>query len=453
MFAIFFLASILRIVLMLVNRQANDNHIEVVQRMLAGLPAEKDQCWECFQPKFYHGTVAFFAHLFALDSTTSIILLGEAVNVIAGIASLALIWKFLNSLSVRPKVKLFCFGLIALNPIFIGINAQATNDSFIIFLGIFTLFLLFRFFSQSTLFTTIILILSVNLSLLTKGNGLVIVLSVMVFLLFQILGAKAKTKSIKPYLYTLIAVCVTIAISTVWLSPYYTYYQKYHNPFVINWQKPPPPHLLRPTYSALYRPGIITVADGFFTFRFINLLMHPYTTHELTTFSLQRTSFWSQLYGNSQSVFFPQTPPSWENLSLSVITRLRLILILALLPTLFLLTGFYIMCVKIVKNFLRYKWQAFFNNFDLILVTYFIFFLLMLIDYVYTWRDFAEMKAIFIYPAFLSIAALLAKGMEFYFIKIKQPFIKKTGFILLILLLGFYFWDVMTLISQLHMSE
>src|SRR5437868_2403614 len=92
---IFAIASILRFALVLVNRHANDDHIGVVMRMLSGLSVDRSACYECFQPKLYHGTVAFLAYLFSVRSYLSLTILGEFLSTAAGIASLVIIWQFI----------------------------------------------------------------------------------------------------------------------------------------------------------------------------------------------------------------------------------------------------------------------------------------------------------------------------------------------------------------------
>src|SRR3989442_15182227 len=63
--------------------------------------------------------------------------------------------------------------------------------------------------------------------------------------------------------------------------------------------------------------------------------LFPYTT----LFRSHRTSLWSQLYGRAHFSHFAQHPPSWRNTSPLVVTVGRLIFVLALLPTAFLLAG------------------------------------------------------------------------------------------------------------------
>ena len=52
---IFIIALLLRFSLAVYNTQANDNHFEVIDIILKEnkIP-EREDCWECFQPKLFH---------------------------------------------------------------------------------------------------------------------------------------------------------------------------------------------------------------------------------------------------------------------------------------------------------------------------------------------------------------------------------------------------------------
>jgi hypothetical protein len=52
------------------------------------------------------------------------------------------------------------------------------------------------------------------------------------------------------------------------------------------------------------------VADGFLTFRLLNLLREPYITYPPAAYPVHRTSFWSQIYGRAHFVHFDAWPPS-----------------------------------------------------------------------------------------------------------------------------------------------
>src|SRR6266700_2411731 len=91
---IFTLGCILRTLLFLTNRDAYDDHITVIQRMLVGLPVGRRDCWECFQPKLYYSIIVFIEKLFPIHSELSIKLIGQGLSVLAGIGTIIIVWIF-----------------------------------------------------------------------------------------------------------------------------------------------------------------------------------------------------------------------------------------------------------------------------------------------------------------------------------------------------------------------
>ena len=73
------------------------------------------------------------------------------------------------------------------------------------------------------------------------------------------------------------------------------------DPFTINRPRPDS-HLIEKT--AIARPGIESIAAGYFTFRFVDLLEHPWITNSVNAWPRHRTSLWTQLYGRTNSVHF-----------------------------------------------------------------------------------------------------------------------------------------------------
>src|SRR5690349_6087654 len=127
------LGIVLRIVLALVNRDANDPHLPVV-RILAyehRIPA-KTEAWEAFQPKLWHATVAGIWNALSVRSVDAQIVTAQLVSCTAGILTLVVLWWFLRDRRESPAAKTIAFALVALSPGLVGINAQATNDSFVI---------------------------------------------------------------------------------------------------------------------------------------------------------------------------------------------------------------------------------------------------------------------------------------------------------------------------------
>jgi hypothetical protein len=140
----FLLSCALRVAFVRVNRESNDNHVQVVKIILStGHLPEKKDCSECFQPKLYHFTVAKIIQGFGwmninLNRRT---LVAEFINLLAGIMTLVVVFDLIKRLPVRNEwLKFLAFALVALNPQLIGINSQATNDTFLILFSTLALY-------------------------------------------------------------------------------------------------------------------------------------------------------------------------------------------------------------------------------------------------------------------------------------------------------------------------
>jgi len=64
----------------------------------------------------------------------------QLMNATLGCALLAFAWRFIGNLPVSGRAQFFGFALLALNPKLVGINAQATNDTFVIFFDVAALY-------------------------------------------------------------------------------------------------------------------------------------------------------------------------------------------------------------------------------------------------------------------------------------------------------------------------
>src|SRR5215216_7022837 len=138
-FGILLLSTVLRFTLAMVNREANDDHLEVVRMIMQEkrLPGV-DDCLECFHPKLYHYGLSFLFQATGIDADDipSQTILAQLLNAVLGTTLILILWNFLNSLPVENELlKLITFALVAFNPNLIGINAQATNDSLAILLA------------------------------------------------------------------------------------------------------------------------------------------------------------------------------------------------------------------------------------------------------------------------------------------------------------------------------
>lgn len=186
---IFLLSAGLRLGLVWVNRQSNDDHFEVIQLILktGRLPVKPD-CWECYQPKLFHYTTAKFLQITGLENTSqdSMILAVELVNYTAGLITLVVIGFFLCHLPVKNELlKVLAFGLVALNPKLIGISSQATNDTFAILFSTLALFYAYAYLERRRPITFLLIVIFTVLGISSKANGWITAIAILVALLFN----------------------------------------------------------------------------------------------------------------------------------------------------------------------------------------------------------------------------------------------------------------------------
>lgn len=338
------------------NRQSNDPHDEVITYILDydKLPKKSD-CWECFQPKLFHYTAANILDIPFVEKARQNMSIPQAVeliNFVFGLAILIVIAYFIASLPVKNEIlKILAFGLVALNPKLIGINSQITNDTFAILFSTLALYFTLRFHQNPRWFLFISSILFCVLAISSKTNTWITCIAILISFFI-----KAWVQRNKSFIPALLGVTFFISVLTISvinpLNQYISNYKKYGSPLLLNIQKAPFPDLIQKTESN--RPGILSISDGLFTFKFFDLLKHPIIDNEYTDYSPNRTSLWTQLYGRSQSVHFDNWPHSWAADGEKGFNLTRTIFIFGLPPALLLLFGFILDFVGVLKS-IRYR--------------------------------------------------------------------------------------------------
>jgi hypothetical protein len=439
----------LRLYVAVVNAEANDDHLSVI-RLIADehrLPRLRD-AWEGFQPKLYHVPVAILWELNPVDSNALDIRIAQLVSAAAGIATLFVLRRALQRHAWSEPVRLVAFAFVALNPKFIGLSGQATNDSFVILFCTIALDQGAVFFGTGRRRSFAIMTIASVLAALSKGNGLVLVLAVVIMFARALLSrgsANAMTRR-ENARYALAYVGIVLVLVTA-LGSYRANYEDAGTPFATNAPSAPRPHLIEKTY--VFRPGTTSVVDSFFTFRFVDMMRHPTITNGKDDYPLHRTSLWSQLYGRTHYVHFDQFPPSWRNTSLPVLTIGRAVLILALLPTGVMLGGMAAAGAEAIRSLRRRRERVRDPGQELFLLAG-LGFVGLVVMYSYTRRDFSTMKAEFIFPAVLAYASFFARGLEWAMGWTRsRPAVRWIGGLALAALLGLYVLDVVILAVDL----
>ncbi|MGD0750462.1 MAG: glycosyltransferase family 39 protein [Anaerolineales bacterium] len=429
--------------------------MQVVQLMLASsrLPQKQD-CWECFQPKLFHFTVTKVVQVLGLSSLSinGLSLVAEIINLLAGLVTLAVAWVFIVRLPVKNKwLKLLAFGLVALNPVLIGINSQATNDTFAILFSTLAIYCTYVFLQRKRIAPFLLAILFAALGIASKTNAWVTAIVIVITLFIQTLSKPGRyLKSAIDAIAFLFAVLLLSVVNP--LTQYVTNYEEYGKPVLMNINTLPLPPLVGITkYND--RGGILSIRDGFFTFKFINLLEHPRIDYEHDNYPPNRTSFWTMLYASANSASFSNYPPSWTTSGTQGFLLDQGIFILAILPFFLLLMGGLMETFVLLRGIFRRDSIALQNtSYGLFSLT-FIGYIAFAILYALLYQTFLVLKAIFIFPALLVFPLLFLRTAEpayaFLFKRLKwSVHILDVDIIALVIL---YIMDIVMIIIRIHL--
>jgi len=403
--SVFLLAIGLRFWLAWVNPEANDPHLEVSEIILnTGKLPQAPDCWECFQPKLYHAGLAALFRLLQVQDLPSQTRLANLVSALAGAATLAILWQTLAKRKEQALLSLLAFALTALNPKLIAIHAQATNDSLVIFFSSLALLAFARFLEEEKGGWFGLVILTVALAISTKTNGIVTFGVLLLLLLIRIWRSPAQRTRYEAFTLAYLVLIPVLLLANPF-NQYISNLQKYGSPFLLNISRQPLPAWDTLTETNA-RPGILTLQDGFFTFKLPSLLEHPRIENPAQgSYPAHRTSLWTQLYGRAHSLHFDNWPPAWQISNQALFPLLRAIYLLALLPTLTLLWGIGRMLWRLTQpspqNLQEGLW-------GLALIGY----LAFVAFYALTYRDFSVMKAIFLFPALPALPLAFLAGMQ-----------------------------------------
>lgn len=404
------LAFALRLALALINMDAFDPHMPVVKAIAyehrsPGLP----DMWEGFQPKLWHTTVAMILRVVPTHHIKDITRIAQCVNVLAGTATLWLLFLFLRGLAISERTKLMAFSLIGLNPMMIGIDAQATNDSFVILFSTLTLYFGAQFFEEAEWRSFGFMTLGAVLAVFSKGNALVVVIAVLcTFVASTRLQSERWNIAWAARAAFFLAVIVT-AMAT--LGTYRENWEKYGSPFATNAPADPVPAKFLSYVPSPNTPpvteGVRTGAGWLFTFRIFDMLRWPHMHGE----SLFRTSMWSVLYGEWNFVHVDRWPYFWDDERAGLMWLGRALLLLALVPAAIFILSLSMQTVVAFRALLKRRVDRNATAQILLLVCVLGQFAFVAV-YSYRGRGYEFAKAIFLFPALLGIVWIFAIGWE-----------------------------------------
>lgn len=415
--AVLTLAALLRVVLALVNTEANDDHLAVITMIARQhrLP-RAHELFEAYQPKLYHVTAAELWRIGPWRSESSLLRTAQLLSCGAGILALLLVHSFLRRQAVGEGPRLIALSLVALNPKLIGLNAQATNDSFVILFGTLSLYLAWSFLTAPSVTKLLLTGASCILAALSKGSGLVVFVTILLVLGVAVLRAPwphGERRRVGAYV-ALFLVAVVPLFCVV--GPYHDNYEESGgNPFAINVAPDPLPPLVHDSY--VRRPGTTSIVHTYLTFRLADLLRHPTEPQKGNgPYPLHRTSLWSQLYGRLSSLHFDQWPPSWQDVRPITLTVVRASMLLGIFPSILLLTGA-VRAAKWAVPLVSRRAATAEGLAALLFLTSIAAFTAFIIVFTLRYRDFASMKVEYMLPCLLAVTAFVAWGSDWVWMR------------------------------------
>jgi hypothetical protein len=449
MLGVFGFSAMLRYALALVNRQANDLHYPVVEIILreSRLPHAGETA-ESFQPKLFHWAMAQGIRLLGLSNNLDAqTVFMQVCNATAGVIVLLLLFFFLRRLTIPEPVRFWSFALAAFNPNFIAIDAQATNDALVILFVSLAIFASVEFFRTGRFKYYALTVIATIFAGLSKGNGLVILIALLgVWALRMVVEGRKKGNRFILFsgLY-LVLWLVAYGLIVPSAGQYIERYKENGSAFYNGDRPNPLPNLY--ARSTPGRPGVVSFSESYLSFPFVNLVEYPVILSQESDINpANRTSLWAQLYGRANFAHFDQWPWSWRTDNPIVLNIGRCILVLALFPT---LAGafyfFYSAVINLRALFWRGKIEEELWIHTLALGGY----ILFVAVYAWEYRDFSTMKAIFIFPAMISIVYFIAKGLTALYARIENIIARFAMQAILGSLALLYILDIGYLILQL----
>lgn len=442
----------LRIDLGLVNREQNDNHIEVMARIRDKRPTDIDDCWQCYHAKLFHKTTLLINDFFGDDSTKSLTVSGQLINTFFGILFLLLLIHFVLAQKWKDVTKYGLIILLLFSPKLLTMHAQATNDTFIAFFSTATFFSIWKWKNQKNIkhqvFWLVLLYICATLAALSKLSGILTILTAYTLtwshIILALLAKKTETLS---YLFLTLFLTLFSIFSIIMYGPYYQHYLNHGNPFKINAPRDSFPPLYKKNNT--WRPGTLSVVDSLGTFKLFSMLQQPYVLNTFDTpYAPHRTSLWSMQYGQFISTHFEQWPESWQNTTPVMQWTTRTLFVLGLPIPVFMLYGIWLTLIDTL-NKIRRKGvvTTFFStcHWSYLMITGI--FYVSLIRFVLIYREFTSMKFIYITPITLFLLYFFGQGLDNY-VKKKNTIMKVFG-IWIFLLTIFSVIDIFVLISDL----
>lgn len=418
------LAIALRVVLALVNTDANDNHLAVVRIIVdENRFPDLHEAFQAYHSKLYHASVALLWKLSPIDSPYLFIRVGQLFNTFFGVWTLLLIRRWLAEMSLSEPVRTLIFALVALNPGLVAIHSQATNDTLVIWMSTLALIAAGRYLAEPSRSGFWRMLWPTVLGPLAKASGFIVAFSIAGAFGLQVLHRR----SARP-LRTIVAAAALLAVTCAAafaLGSYGKHWRQYGDPFILNMPRNPLPDFWEET--EFRRPGARSIAGALGTFHFFDLMQRPQIARPAewpNPIEKHRTSLWTQLFARTHFAQYDNHPETWINHGKSLLWLARALYLFGLPWSLLLLGG------MVVEG-----WKAaWFRNplYAPAMVAAWMQ-IAFIAQFCLVYRDFASMKVIYILPGMAGYVLALATATEWVWRKGWRRSVMGGGTILAVL--------------------
>jgi hypothetical protein len=403
-------AALLRLVLAVLNDEANDPHYRVVQLLLDGRRnLTVADCRECFHPKLYYAVVAWLVRLLGTESLFALERVGQLLSATAGGLTLWLVYRLLLRCPFSAAARLVVLALVAWNPALVAINVQLTNDSLAIFLGVAGTYAVVRYLDGRRLRYFGMAAVALALACATKGTTWVCGIAVLLVLATAALAqGGAGRRRLREHLLApalLVAMLGAISLSGYDFGSYRSYANLGARATLC---------FFRPTHVG--RPGVVSVYDSYLSFKLVELLRFPYTRNGFPIQPPHRSSVFSQLYGRLHFLHFANWPPTWSPAGERHHLIGRWNILLGFVPTSLFGLGLALRVgnvVRTVRGAGRRQWPGAVDKVGLLCLLLVLGSFAFIVFFTASYRDFSAMKPVYMFPAMFGFACLLAEGYQF----------------------------------------
>lgn len=406
---ILLLAAGLRLWLAAYNTDANDSHLEVIQRIMASgeLPVAGD-CWQCYHVKAFHYPAAVALARLAIHNPIDQLLALQLGNALLGVATLLLLWAWLRGRDLAARWRLMLFALIALNPRLAAINVQVTNDTLVIFAASACLLCYTRFLERRQFGYLWAALAFSALALASKASGIVIAILLLGHLALLALGHLRRLPRYRKQAVAS-ALVALIVFAPVPFSGYLQNHAATGSALANNIEKFPLPNWSEEQRWS--KAGVTSIVDSFLTFRWPGLLAYPYITKGPVMYPEHRTNLWAQLFGRQAFSRFDHWPASWATNGWWTTRVGQTAMLLGLVPLVLLLVGSGAVMMRSIAMLRGTRpLQRLSRDPELFLAAAFAAMLAMSLKLSLDFQTYRIMKAIYLYPGLLGGLALLARG-------------------------------------------